>query len=344
MESTRLTPAPTTPSVDTVGTNWADAVWRNTLQESYSRLPAIIGLDELGRRRTLDWQGLRQRAASLALALQGMGVQPGDVVALYLPHIPETMTAAVACASIGAVCSHSHPLLDIRQVLDRWRGVQPKILLGSDGLYWGGQPHDRAHTLHELRTSLPSVEQLVVWRTPCAAERVHNARDLDTLCARDNVTTQTFVPVAVSAEHPLWLEHPLVATGQAPQAVARSHQATLTIQQAAFQMMGLTIGHAPPILGELPNRLYWATSPQCSLWPLAPGSLVYGTTLVLYDGHPCGDVDEPDPERLWRQLARQHATVCIVDSDTPIGPPPAAWTTQLAHMRYWSVQQFGTRF
>lgn len=339
-------PLPATPSANAAHTNWADAVWRHTLADTGSGLPALIGLDEQGRRRTLGWPDLRQLAASLALALQGMGLQPGDVVALYLPHVPEVMVAALACASIGAVCSHGHPLLDVAQALDRWRGLHPKVLLGADGLYWGGQPHDRAHTLHELRTSLPSVEQLVVWRTPCAAERVHGAIDLDTLCARDNATTQAFVPVAVPAEHPLWLEHLPVATGQAPQAVAHGHQATLATQQALCRAMELRDSHAAHPPGERHERLYWAASPLHSLWPLAPGCLANGTTLVLYDGHPCGDVDEPDAERLWRQLVRQHATVCIIDGDTPPGPPPAAWAAQLAHVRCWplAAQQFGAHF
>lgn len=346
MEPTAPASVPTTSSADAAGINWAHAVWRHTLADSHAALPALIGLDEQGRKRTLDWPELRQRTASLALALQGMGLQPGDVVALYLPHVPEALVAALACASIGAVCSHGHPLLDIGQALDRWRGLQPKVLLGADGLYWGGQPHDRAHTLHELRTSLPSVEQLVVWRTPYAAERVYGATNLDTLCARDNAATQTFAPVAVPAGHPLWLEHLPVVTGQAPQAVAHSHQSTLAAQRALCQAMRLAASHTPHAPGALPERLYWAASPLCSLWPLAPGCLAQGTTLVLYDGHPCGDVDEPDPERLWRQLVRQHATVCVVDGDAPPGPPPAAWAPQLAHMRYWPwpAQQFGASF
>lgn len=339
-------PLPATPSANAAHTNWADAVWRHTLADTGSGLPALIGLDEQGRRRTLDWPGLRQRAASLALALQDMGLQPGDVVALYLPHVPEALVAALACASIGAVCSHGHPLLDVAQALDRWRGLHPKVLLGADGLYWGGQPHDRAHTLHELRTSLPSVEQLVVWRTPCAAERVHGAIDLDTLCARDNATTQAFVPVTLPAGHPLWLEHPPVPAGQTPQAVTHSHQATLATQQALCRAMELRDSHAAHPPGERHERLYWAASPLHSLWPLAPGCLANGTTLVLYDGHPCGDVDEPDPERLWRQLVRQHATVCVTDGDAPPGPPPATWAAQLAHLRCWplAAQQFGAHF
>ncbi len=202
------TPPPTSaPSAEATNANWAAAVWHQALAPHTAGLPAVIGLDEQGRRRTLNWPTLRQQAASLALALQDMGLQSGDVVALYLPHVPEVVVAMVACASMGVVCSHCHPLLETAQVLDRWRGLRPKVLLGADGLYWGGQPHDRAHTLHELRIALPSLQQLVVWRTPYAAERVYGATDLGTLCARDNTATQAWVPVAVPAQHPLWLEH-----------------------------------------------------------------------------------------------------------------------------------------
>ncbi|MFW9622461.1 MAG: AMP-binding protein [Macromonas sp.] len=334
------TPPPASaPSAEATNANWAAAVWHQALAPHTAGLPAVIGLDEQGRRRTLNWPTLRQQAASLALALQDMGLQSGDVVALYLPHVPEVVVAMVACASMGVVCSHCHPLLETAQVLDRWRGLRPKVLLGADGLYWGGQPHDRAHTLHELRIALPSLQQLVVWRTPYAAERVYGATDLGTLCARDNTATQAWVPVAVPAQHPLWLEHRTTDDlTLPPQAVAHSHADTWHVQQATWCANTLRASHAPD---AQPERLYWAASPQAGLWPLALGGLVHGTTVVLYDGHPCGDVDEPDTERLWRQLARQQASVCITGAGNDPGLPPAPWADALRHVRYLELSANG---
>ncbi len=52
---------------------------------------------------------LRQQAAAIAAGLRASGVGPGDRVAAYLPNIPETIAALVACASIGAVWSSARP-------------------------------------------------------------------------------------------------------------------------------------------------------------------------------------------------------------------------------------------
>ena len=59
-------------------------------------MPSLAG-DHLG--------GLRSGVRVLATQLRALGVQPGDRVAAYMPNIPETVTALLACGSIGAVWS-----------------------------------------------------------------------------------------------------------------------------------------------------------------------------------------------------------------------------------------------
>jgi acetoacetyl-CoA synthetase len=106
-------------------------------------LPAIISRNEKGKHRELSWPELRRQVASLALHLQAQGVQPGDRVAAYLPNMPETMVAFLATVSIGAVWSVCAPDMGTHAVLDRFRQIEPKVLIAVDGVTYGGRDHDR---------------------------------------------------------------------------------------------------------------------------------------------------------------------------------------------------------
>lgn len=123
--------------------NYVRQVMRHVDAAHAAGLPAIISRNEKGNHRELAWPELRRQVASLALHLQAQGVQPGDRVAAYLPNVPEAMIAFLATASIGAVWSICAPDMGTHAVLDRFRQIEPKVLISVDGVSYGGRDHDR---------------------------------------------------------------------------------------------------------------------------------------------------------------------------------------------------------
>ena len=79
-----------------------------------------------------------------------MGVQPGDRVGAFLPNLPQTAVAFLACASLGAIWSVCSPDMGPLAVLDRFRQIEPKVLIACDGYVYGGVAHDRLPVLREL--------------------------------------------------------------------------------------------------------------------------------------------------------------------------------------------------
>ena len=79
--------------------NYATQVFRHAARST----PAIRFAGEAQALAELSWPELQRRVASLAAALRALGVQRGDRVAAYLPNVPETVVAFLACASIGAL-------------------------------------------------------------------------------------------------------------------------------------------------------------------------------------------------------------------------------------------------
>ena len=285
--------------------NYAQQVFRHTAPAHAAGQPAIISEDERGRVRRLSWPELRQQVASLALALKDMGVQRGDRVAAYLPNVPETAVAFLACASIGAVWSLCAPDMGSAAVLDRFRQIEPKVLIAADGVHYGGKPLDRSRTVTELRASLPSVEHLITLRTPYAAERLAGAADFETLTARDNTATATFEPEWLPFDHPLWVVYSSGTTGL-PKPIVHGHGGILlTLLTAKVLHNDLGPSYAPNSLGE---RFHWYSSTGWVMWNVQITALAGGTTIVIYDGNPGASKDEPDWNVLWRFAARHQVT------------------------------------
>jgi acetoacetyl-CoA synthetase len=109
--------------------------------------------------------------------LRGLGVQRGDRVAAYLPNVPETMVAFLATVSIGAIWSVCAPDMGTPAVLDRFSQIEPKVLIATDGVVYAGKALDRSAVVQSLRSALPSVQHLVLLKTPYASESI--AEDID---------------------------------------------------------------------------------------------------------------------------------------------------------------------
>lgn len=142
--------------------NYARQVFRHAEAADAASLPAIVSSGEDGRITETSWAELRRKAAALALHLNDKGIKPGDRVAAYLPNIPETIIAFLASASIGAVWSVCAPDMAAPAVIDRFKQIEPKVLIACDAVTYAGRQHDRSDVVAELRRSLPTVEHVIL--------------------------------------------------------------------------------------------------------------------------------------------------------------------------------------
>src|SRR5207248_6359475 len=102
------------------------------------------------------WGRLREETAAIAAGLRAAGVGEGDRVAAYMPNIPETVAAFLACASLGAVWSSAAPEFGARSVIDRFAQIEPKVLLAIDGYRYGGRDFDKRAAVDEIASGIGS--------------------------------------------------------------------------------------------------------------------------------------------------------------------------------------------
>ncbi|MCV5334169.1 AMP-binding protein, partial [Escherichia coli] len=84
--------------------------------------------NESGEHRQLTGKQLLEQVSAIQQWLLNCGVGKGDVVAGYLPYLPETVIAMLATTSLGAIWTSTSPDFGIDSVLERFGQVKPKVL------------------------------------------------------------------------------------------------------------------------------------------------------------------------------------------------------------------------
>ncbi|MBE7942192.1 MULTISPECIES: acetoacetate--CoA ligase [Ramlibacter] len=284
--------------------NYARQVFRHVEPAHAAGLPAIVSRNEAGLARELSWPRLRQQVAALALHLQAQGVQRGDRVAAYLPNVPEAIVAFLACASIGAVWSICAPDMGTAAVLDRFKQIEPKVLIACDGVRYGGRDFDRAEVVAQLREALPSVQHLMVLRNlglaDAALAGLAPFTDLHAACERDDAAVQAFEPEWLPFDHPLWIVYSSGTTGL-PKPIVHGHGGTVIVGIALLVLHNdIGCSYHPNTAGE---RYHWYSSTGWVMWNSQTAGLLNGTTICIYDGNPGGSKEHPDWGILWRFAA-----------------------------------------
>ncbi|HVV57595.1 MAG TPA: acetoacetate--CoA ligase [Gaiellaceae bacterium] len=236
---------------------------------------AIVHASERRPQAEVTWGELRRQAAGIAGTLRTLGVVPGDRVVAYLPNVPETVAAFLACASIGATWSSCSPDFGTRSVVDRFAQIEPKVLLAVDGYRYGGQEFDRRDVVAHLEREIPSLERTFV------LPGLGAGGSWDELLAGSGELAFEQLPF----DHPLWVLYSSGTTGL-PKGIVHGQGGILLEQLKVLNL------HTDLHAGD---RLFWFTTTGWMMWNFVVGGLLTDAAIVLYDGSPA----TPDLGVLW---------------------------------------------
>ncbi|MEH8219366.1 acetoacetate--CoA ligase [Aeromonas veronii] len=247
--------------------------------------PAIISRIEGSPSRTLSWRELGEQVARLAQWLRNQGIGRGDVVAAYLPNIPETVVAMLATTSLGAIWTSTSPDFGEASVVERFGQTRPRVLFAVDGYRYNGKAIDIQDKVAGVVSQIDSIEQTVM--IPLLGNPLQLGHDWLQLLASQPDAGLQFEPMAFN--DPLYILYSSGTTGK-PKCIVHGIGGTLLQHLKEHQL------HCDIKPGE---RIFYFTTCGWMMWNWLVSALASGATLVLYDGSPF----YPDGNVLW-DLAR----------------------------------------
>jgi acetoacetyl-CoA synthetase len=279
--------------------NYASQVLRHVQAATAAGMPAVVSANERGQTRELSWVDLHNQVAALALHLRAQGVQPGDRVAAYLPNVPEAMVAFLATASLGAVWSICAPDMGAHAVLDRFKQIEPKVLIAVDGVTYAGVDHDRLDAVQALRAQLPTVSHALLLSDLDGRSALDGWVNLGSVLAQTDGLAD-FRALDVPFDHPLWVVYSSGTTGL-PKPIVHGHGGTVLVALALSTLHNdIGCSYHSNSWGE---RYHWYSSTGWIMWNAQLTGLLIGTTCVIFDGNPGGTKARPDWGTLWRFAA-----------------------------------------
>ena len=255
----------------------------------------------------LIWEGAAQNATRIitygelykevnrfAAVLKNLGVQRGDRVLLFMPTVPETVFAMLACVRIGALHVGVFTGYGVGALTKRILSAKPKVAITTDGSFRRNRVVPLKETMDIAMQKAP-VEKVIVFNRGITPVNMVPGRDLDWAELVRNCKTEYVEPEQIESEHPSHIVFTSGDTGN-PRGV---------VNDTGGFLVGL--GNSMNLMyGVQPGDVFFATSDIG--WRLGHnhmvyGPLLYGISTIMFEGTP----DYPDHDIYWRLIEKHRA-------------------------------------
>ena len=250
-----------------------------------------------GDTRTITYADLLRDVSKAANALTELGVGKGDRVAIYLPMIPETVVAMLACARLGAPHTVVFGGFSADALKGRILDCDAHTVITADGGYRKGSASALKPAVDEALKDCPDVDKVLVVRRTGQAVDWTEGRDV---WWHDIIGDQPdhHEAEAHDAEHPLYVMYTSGTTAK-PKGILHTTGGYLTHVSATHRYI-FDIKPDTDVFWTAAD-IGWVTGHSYIVY----GPLANGATSVMYEGTP----DAGGKDRWWRIVEDYGVTI-----------------------------------
>jgi len=246
--------------------------------------------------RKITYQQLSVEVNRAANMLKANGIQKGDRVCIYMPMVPETAFALLACARVGAVHSVVFAGFSAGSLVDRINDSNCKMVLTADGAYRGDKRIDLKSIVDEALKKCPSVDKCIVLNRTNLSVSMQPVRDL-WWHEEIRKTSDVCVAEEMDAEDLLFILYTSGSTGK-PKGMVHTCGGYAVYTNYTFKN----------VFQYKEGQTFWCTADVG--WITGHSYIIYGplsagATTLMFEGVPSW----PDMGRFWHVIEKHKVNI-----------------------------------
>ncbi len=244
----------------------------NILRKKSNEL-AINFLSEKGFEENIKWNDLYEKVCKFSSYLKKLNLQKGDRVAAYVPNKIESIICFLACAKNGIIWSSCSPDFGVQGVVDRFKQIEPKVLITCDYYYYNGKKISILDKVDQILKEIPSIKKVIAYNYDNKEkEDLKNFINFEeTLNGNLDEIFERF-----EFDHPIYILFSSGTTGK-PKCITHGAGNVLIEHNKEFML------HCDIRDNE---KLFYYTTTGWMMWNWLIGGLATGSSIFLFDGSP----------------------------------------------------------